>query len=116
MCVWFPMWSLTRPDAPQDEPFLVVDDRVTGATEDVLDAGVSLGMLRREAEALAPFAKVMVRDPADDSRRFEPIIDVVEDLVPRVEVVAPGLLFVPVGGAVKFYGERRHSPRGWPRN
>jgi len=98
------MWSLTRPDAPSGEPFLVVDERVTGATEEVLTAGVSLGMPRREAEALAPFAAVLNRDVGDETRRFEPVVELVEDLVPRVEVVAPGLMFVPVSGAVKFYG------------
>ena len=73
LCVWFPMWSLTRPDAPSDEALLVVDDRVTGATDDVLDAGVVLGMPRREAEALAPFAQVLIRDVGDETRRFEPL-------------------------------------------
>ena len=102
--MWFPMWSLTRPDAPSGEPVLIVDDRVTGATEEVLEAGVSLGMTRREAEALAPFATVMIRDVGDESLRFEPIVEAIEDLIPRVEVVAPGLVFVPIFGAVKFYG------------
>ena len=104
MCVWFPMWSLTRPDAPSGEPLLVVDDRVTGASPEVLDAGVTLGMPRREAEALAPFATVLQRDVGEETRRFEPVIAVVEDLVPRVEAVAPGLLYVPVAGALRFYG------------
>ncbi|HXV72870.1 MAG TPA: DNA polymerase Y family protein, partial [Acidimicrobiia bacterium] len=109
LCVWFPMWSLavarqTRPDAPSDESVLVVDDRVTGATADVLEAGVSLGMPRREAEALAPFATVLNRDIGEETRSFEPVVALVEDLVPRVEVVSPGLMFVPVAGAVKFYG------------
>jgi len=98
------MWSLTRPDAPSGEPLLIADDRVTGATEEVLAAGVTLGMPRREAEALAPFATVMPRDVGEEIRRFEPVVAVVEDLVPRVEVVAPGLMFVPVAGAVRFYG------------
>ena len=98
------MWSLTRPDAPPGEPILVVDDRVTGATEDVLTAGVTLGMPRREAEALAPFATIMIRDLGDEERRFEAVVAVIEDLVPRVEVMAPGLLFVPVDGALRFYG------------
>jgi protein ImuB len=97
------MWSLTRPDAPSGEPVLIVDDRVTGATEEVLAAGVTLGMPRSEAEALAPFATVMIRDVGDESRRFEPVIEAIENLVPRVEVVAPGLVFIPVSGAVKFY-------------
>jgi len=104
MCVWFPMWSLTRPDAPSGEPVLIVDDRVTGATDEVLEAGVILGMPRREAEALAPFATVMSRDIGEETRRFEPVVALVEDLVPRVEVVAPGLMYVPVAGAVGYYG------------
>jgi len=98
------MWSLTRADASPDSPVLVVDDRVTGASREVLDVGVGLGMPRREAEALAPFATVLVRDPGDESRRFESVVHTIEDLVPRVEVVAPGLAFVPVDGAVKYYG------------
>ncbi|HEX9761543.1 MAG TPA: DNA polymerase Y family protein, partial [Acidimicrobiia bacterium] len=95
---------MTRPDAPLDEPVLIVDDRVTGATPDVLAVGVSLGMPRREAEALAPFATVLTRDPGEETLRFEPVMTAVEEMVPRVEMVAPGLLFVPVSGAVRFYG------------
>jgi protein ImuB len=96
------MWSLTG--WPSDEPVLVIDDRVTGASEEVVAAGVTLGMPRREAEALAPFATVVARDLADETRRFEPVVMAVEELVPRVEVVAPGLLYVPIEGAVRFYG------------
>jgi protein ImuB len=102
--VWFPTWSLTRPDAPSDEPFLVVDDRVAAASDEVLAAGVTPGMPRREAEALAPFARVLARDIGEEARRFEEVVAVVENLVPRVEVVVPGLLFVPVAGAVHYYG------------
>jgi protein ImuB len=98
------MWSLGRPDAPSDDPVLIVDDRVTGATDDVLAAGVWLGMPRREAEALAPFATVLTRDPGEESRRFDPVVEAIEDLIPRVEVVSPGLVFVPIAGGVRFYG------------
>jgi protein ImuB len=98
------MWSLTRPDAPPGKSLLVVGDRVSGATPDVLDAGVTLGMPRREAEALAPFALVLNRDIGEEARRFEAVVGAIEDLVPRVEVVEPGLVLVRVGGAVRFYG------------
>ncbi|HEY4607202.1 MAG TPA: DNA polymerase Y family protein, partial [Acidimicrobiia bacterium] len=93
-----------RPDAPSGDPALIVDDRVRAATEEVLAVGVSLGMPRREAEALAPFATVLVRDLGEEARRFEPVVEAIEDLIPRVEVVAPGLVFVPIAGAVRFYG------------
>jgi protein ImuB len=111
MCVWFPMWSLTRSDTPLDEPLLIVDDRVTGATDDVLAAGVTLGMPRKEAEALAPFATVMIRDIAEETRRFETVVTTVEELVPRVEVVGPGLVFVPIEGASRFYGGEEEVAR-----
>ena len=104
MCVWFPMWSLTRSDTPSDEPLMIVDDRVAAATDEVLATGVGLGMSRREAEALAPFATVMLRDVGEETRRFEEVVALVEDLVPRVEVVSPGLIFVPVAGALRYYG------------
>lgn len=104
LCVWFPMWSLTRPDAPVDLPVLVVDERVTGASDEVLAAGVSLGMSRREAEVMAPFATVMVRDAGEETRRFEAVVEAIEELVPRVEMVSPGLVYVPVAGAIRFYG------------
>ncbi len=107
MCLWFPMWSLTRSDTPSDRPVLVVDDRVTGASSDVLEAGVTLWMPRREAEALAPFATVLTRDVGDEARRFEPVVQAVEDVVPRAEVVAPGLVYVPIQGAVGYYGGER---------
>jgi protein ImuB len=98
------MWSLGRPDAPSADPVLVVDDRVTGASKEVLAAGVTLGMPRREAEALAPFATVLIRDPGEESRRFDPVVEAIEVLIPRVEVVSPGLVLVPISGAVRFYG------------
>jgi len=98
------MWSLTRPDAPPDEPVLVVDDRVTGATPDVLEAGARLGMPRREAEALAAFAVVLTRDIGDETRRFETVAAAIADLTPRVEVASPGLALAPAAGAARFYG------------
>lgn len=61
-------------------------------------------MLRRQAEALVPTAPVLERDRGEETRRFEAVIEAVEALVPRVEVVEPGLLFVSVGGALRYYG------------
>ena len=44
---------------------------------------------------------------SDDTRRgrlFEAVVTAIEDLVPRVEVAEPGLVYVPVAGAVRYYG------------
>lgn len=67
-------------------------------------AGVRMGMRRREAEALCPAAVTLTADPGAEAVAFEPVATAVEALVPRVELASPGLLFVPVAGAVSYYG------------
>jgi protein ImuB len=106
LCVWFPDWPLRRPDAPRDRACLVVDDAgvVTASDAVAADAGVRIGMRRREAEALCPAAVTLAADPTAEASAFEPVVGAVEAVVPRVEVSAPGLLFVPAAGAVRYYG------------
>ena len=67
-------------------------------------AGVMPGMLQRTAEATCPTAVSLDRDLSSEARRFEPILDLIEELSPRVEVVEPGWLFIPIDGAVTYYG------------
>lgn len=109
--MWCPDWSIDRPDAPSDRPFVVVSpsgerggSRVVGASAPARAAGVTLGMPRREAEGLCPDAMVAERDPGEEARRFEPILELICDLVPRAEVSEPGLVFLPLAGAVRYYG------------
>lgn len=61
-------------------------------------------MRRRSAEAVCPVVVTIQQDLPVEMARFEPIVERIEDLVPRVEVVQPGLLFVPTSGAVSYYG------------
>jgi protein ImuB len=67
-------------------------------------AGVIPGMDRRQAEGLCPAALSLDRDLGTESARFEAALGIVEDLIPRVEIVEPGWLFVPIAGAVAYYG------------
>jgi protein ImuB len=111
LCVWFPDWPLERPDAPSDRPFLVVEAgpnaRVVAATSTVIEAGVRPGMPRREAEGLSPDASVLVRDLGEEARRFEDVVLLLEELIPRVELLEPGTAFIPVKGALAYYGGER---------
>lgn len=107
LCVWFPEWPLRRPDAPPpDEPCQVVDDQgiVTAANAVATSSGVRPGMRRREAEALSPLVATLIADPGAEAAGFEHVVTAVEDVVPRVEVAHPGLLFVPTAGAVRYHG------------
>lgn len=106
LCVWFADWPLRRPDAPSDSPCQAVDDSgtVTAASDEARLAGVRPGMRRREAEALCPTIVTLVSDPAAETSAFEPVARAIEDVVPRFELAAPGLGYVPVAGAVRYYG------------
>ncbi len=125
LCVWFPDWPLPNTSLPNkslpeaeiesDRPCFVFEDRpprvsggeaqrVRAANAIARQAGVELGMGRRAAEALCPTALVLARDLAAETRRFEQVVLVLEGLVPRVEVVEPGLALVSVEGAVLYYG------------
>lgn len=111
LCVWYPDWPLVGMEA--DQPCFVFEDRHTGSGESqriraanraALQAGVQLGMGRRAAEALCPTALVTARDLGTETRRFERVVVTLESLIPRVEVVEPGLALLAVGGAVRYYG------------
>ncbi|MBU1226460.1 MAG: DNA polymerase Y family protein [Actinobacteria bacterium] len=114
LCVWFPDWPLRRPDAPPGEPCQVVDDRnlVTAADRRAREAGVRPGMRRREAEAVCPTVVTLAADPGAEAAAFEPVVAAVEAVVPRVEIVHPGLLFIPLAGAVRYYGGEQQIVAG----
>ncbi len=106
LCIWFPDWPLRRPDVPSGSPCQVVDGMGVVVAADLLafEAGVGIGMRRREAEALCPTATTLIADPGAEAVAFEPVVAAVESLVPRVEIAHPGLAFVPIAGAVRYYG------------
>ncbi len=107
LCVWYPDWPLRRPGVPSDRPALAVEEsnRVIAANDLARTAGVRIGMWRREAEGVLPTVLTIVSDPGSEASRFESVIVAVESLVPRVEVASPGLLFVPISGAVGYFGD-----------
>ena len=105
--MWYPNWALGRADAPPDEPVVVVEGnpaRVIAASAAASSGQKVIGLLRRQVEALVPSALVLIRDRGEEARRFERVVSAIEDAVPRVEVGEPGLAYVPVGGAVRYYG------------
>jgi protein ImuB len=77
---------------------------VVAITSDVAASGVSIGMKRRQAEALCPTVVTLVSDPGAEAVAFEPVARTIEEVVPRLEMASPGLVYVPVAGAVRYYG------------
>ncbi|MEN8113123.1 MAG: DNA polymerase Y family protein [Actinomycetota bacterium] len=106
LCVWYPEWPLRRPGVPRDEPAQAVGEGnfVEAANAAARSAGVQRGMRRGEAEGICPLVVTVERDPSAEMIAFEQVVRAVEDLIPKVEVVEPGLVFAPVAGAVGYYG------------
>jgi protein ImuB len=107
--VWYPTWALRRPDTPHDAPAQAIDDKNTVVALNSLAtaSGITVGMQRRAAEALCPTIVTIQRDQAADMAKFERVVEHIESVVPRVEIADPGLAFIPVGGAVSYYGGER---------
>lgn len=80
-------------------------NRVIAVNELAADAGVLVGMRRREAEAVCPTVQSFIADPGAEAVTFDPVVTTLEEVIPRVEVVRPGLLLAPLTGAVRYYGD-----------
>ncbi len=111
ICVWFPDWPLAG--MPEDVCGFVYEEgraaggeteRIAAANRLARQAGVTIGMGRRASEALCPIATSKARDLGEETRRFEPVVASLEDLVPRIEVVEPGLVLIAFEGSLRFYG------------
>lgn len=89
-----------------DQPAQAVDaaNKVVACNEVAAREGIAVGMQRRAAEAICPTVLTIVTDDTADMVRFEPIVETIEAIVPRVEIAAPGCVFVPISGAVRYYG------------
>ncbi|GAS89810.1 DNA-directed DNA polymerase [Mycolicibacterium brisbanense] len=79
-------------------------NRVVACSASARASGVRRGLRRREAQARCPYLHVVAADPARDARHFENVTVAVDDLVPRAEVLRPGLLVLPVRGAARYFG------------
>lgn len=117
-----PNWSVTaalatrhRPSdavpAPSPAMLLTTAAAVIDATNHVLacsptatNAGIHVGMRRRDAQARRADLMVLADDPHRDARLFEPVAQAVEDVAPGVEIIRPGLLAVPARGPAGYYG------------
>ena len=91
---------------PPAEPCQAVDDKsiVIAVNRPAADAGIRVGMRRREAEAVCPTVVTIDHDPGAEMARFERVAVAVETLIPRIEVISPGLILAPVTGAVRYFG------------
>lgn len=102
---WCPDWSLTAAGADPGEPAVIIrGELVATCTPAARSEGVRVGQKRRDAQRACPGLRLFPDDPIRDGREFDRVITAVTDLVPRVEVIHPGLLAFPATGAARYHG------------
>ncbi|MCI2419393.1 DNA polymerase Y family protein [Saccharopolyspora sp. K220] len=109
LVIWCPDWPVVAAARAADLGLLVpaavfAANRVVACSATARDSGVRRGMRRREAQGRCPELVVCEHDPARDARLFEPVVAAVEELVPGVEIVRPGLVAVPARGPARYFG------------
>ncbi len=112
LAIWCMDWpavaAATAAGLPATAPVAVtLANRVVACSAAARMAGVRRGLRRREAQARCPALHVVTADPARDARHFESVTVAVDDLVPRAEVLRPGLLVLPVRGAARYFGSEQ---------
>jgi protein ImuB len=112
LAIWCMDWPAVAAAAgaglPSTAPVAVtLANRVIACSASARSAGVRRGLRRRESQARCPELHVVTADPARDARHFEDVTVAVDDLVPRAEVLRPGLLVLPVRGAARYFGSEQ---------
>jgi protein ImuB len=117
LAIWCMDWPAVAAAAaaglPATAPVAVtLANRVIACSSAARSVGVRRGLRRREASARCPQLHVVAADADRDARFFEGVVASVDDLVPRAEVLRPGLVVLPARGAARFFGsEQRVAER-----
>ena len=112
LAIWCMDWPAVAAAAaaglPSTTPIAVtLANRVVACSAAAREAGVRRGLRRRESQARCPQVHVAAADPARDARFFEDVVVAVDEVVPRAEVLRPGLLVLPVRGAARYFGSEQ---------
>ncbi|MFJ6614462.1 DNA polymerase Y family protein [Streptomyces sp. NPDC091289] len=104
--VWVPDFPVLACGAQDGVPVAVVHrGAVVACSAAARAAGVRRRMRLRAAQARCPGLRVVERDLAAEVRMFEQVVHRVEtDVVPRLEVIRPGLIAAPARGAARYWG------------
>jgi len=107
--LWVPDWPVVAAAAADEVdahlPVAVHDgQRLTAVSALARAQGVRRGMRRRQAQGCCPELVLLVADDVRDVRLFEPVAAAAESVVAGIEVVRPGMLLLPAGGASRYHG------------
>lgn len=105
LVVHCPDWPVTAAGVPAGEAAIVVRaNRVLAASPAARQAGITVGLRRRESQRRCPHVTVLEHDPGRDARAFEPLASALDAITPRVEVTRPGTLAFATRGPSRYFG------------
>lgn len=105
LVVWCPDWPVraAHPDLPLGAPAVVLHaGQVLACNAAARADGVRRGMRRRDAQARCPDVELADHRPDADVRAFEEVLAGLEEIVPAVSPMRPGLC--ALGVPARFYG------------
>lgn len=107
--LWCPDWPVTAAvhatSQGTDAPIALIDKGLVFACSSAARTeGVQRGLKLREAQYRAPELVVLPYDPVHDARVFEPVITRIEEIMPGVQVIRPGLCAIRSRGPSRYYG------------
>lgn len=114
LVLWLPDWpvraALGAP--PGDEPVAVIQaNAVIACSASARAQGVRRGQRRRQAQTRSPGLRILPADPLQEQRMFLPVLRLLEELVPGVQPLRPGLVALRARGAARFYGGEEQAAR-----
>ncbi len=107
--LWCPDWpilALARSKRLDPAlPLALIDrGRVFATSSAARGEGVRRGQRLREAQARCPDLQDFPYHPGLDARVFEPVIAMLEQVAPGVQLMRPGTCAIRARGAVRYYG------------
>jgi protein ImuB len=108
LAVCVPDFEAVAVGRPASTPVVVVHgNRIRAVSPAAREHGIVGGLRRREAQSRCPSVEVHELDESRDVRAFEPVLSALEELAPRIEVLAPGRCVIPTRGPSRYHGGDR---------
>ncbi|HZA00213.1 MAG TPA: DNA polymerase Y family protein [Acidimicrobiales bacterium] len=100
-----PDWAIVAAGVALDVPAAVLRaNRVLACSPAARTEGVAVDQRRRDAQARCPDLVVLNHDPAGEARAFEPVLQALEALTPRIEITTPGSCAFATRGPSRYFG------------
>jgi protein ImuB len=112
--LWCPDWPITAAvrahSLAADAPIALIDRGIVFACSAAARReGVRRGQRLRDAQVRCPEILVFPYEAALDSRAFEPVIEVIEQTMPGVQLVRPGMCAIRAQGPARYYGSEEEA-------